>query len=415
MQYDPNRRAEGQDWGDFGWDEWTERTREFYRAEGWKGPGLELYSRAVALVECKARDDGVMKEAIEDEIVDGCSRRFAVESMAASLLDQMEAMLKGEGNTRENGKPKRARAAGQFRSIERDVRELSRTIRDREFESFDDLNEFLDNTFNSDDGPRESRQQSRADTAQDLIYDAWESESQWERIQMAQEALEIDPDCADAYVLLAREGSRSSEEYAALMRKGVEAAERALGKENMDELEGHFWGFVETRPYMRARLGLAQGLEWMGKTDEAIAHYRDLLRLNPVDNQGARYLLATCLMRTGGMDELEELVSEYEEDCSAEWHYNRALLAYHREGDSINSRRELKHALKANKYVPAYLLGKKKIADELPEYVRVGGAEEAAGYSSAALAGWRQIHGALAWLRNVAGRKKKALRRQSTA
>ena len=43
-------------------------------------------------------------------------------------------------------------------------------------------------------------------------------------------------------------------------RAGLDAGELALGPEGFEEYDGHFWGFLETRPYMRARHGLALAL-----------------------------------------------------------------------------------------------------------------------------------------------------------
>jgi hypothetical protein len=65
-------------------------------------------------------------------------------------------------------------------------------------------------------------------------------------------ALGISPLCADAYVLLAEE-AQSIEEARDLYAKGVEAGELALGPQGFEEYAGHFWDFLETRPYMRAR------------------------------------------------------------------------------------------------------------------------------------------------------------------
>jgi hypothetical protein len=48
---------------------------------------------------------------------------------------------------------------------------------------------------------------------------------------------------------------------------------------------------------MRARLGLVQALRDLGRDDEAVAHYRELLELNPGDNQGVRYLLVATLLQ----------------------------------------------------------------------------------------------------------------------
>jgi len=55
---------------------------------------------------------------------------------------------------------------------------------------------------------------------------------------------------------------------------------------------------------MRARAALAQCLWSLGKHEEAIGHYRELLRLNPSDNQGMRYLLAASLLELGKIDAL---------------------------------------------------------------------------------------------------------------
>ncbi len=127
--------------------------------------------------------------------------------------------------------------------------------------------------------------------AQDMMYDAWEVTDPKGRIALARKALEVSRDCADAYVLLAEETASSVSEALDLYRQGVEIGERALGKDTFEEDVGHFWGILETRPYMRARAGLAECLWADGKHDEAIEHYKDMLRLNPNDNQGIRDLL----------------------------------------------------------------------------------------------------------------------------
>src|SRR6185369_16919953 len=103
------------------------------------------------------------------------------------------------------------------------------------------------------------------------------------RIALARKALGISPLCADAYVLLAEEAARSVEEARDYYTKGVEAGELALGPHGFEEYAGHFWGFLETRPYMRARAGLASALLKLGDIDSAIGHFSDMLKLNPND------------------------------------------------------------------------------------------------------------------------------------
>ncbi len=70
----------------------------------------------------------------------------------------------------------------------------------------------------------------------------------------------ISPLCADAYNLLADEAATPAEARDLYLR-GLEAGELALGPEDFEEYGGQFWGFLETRPYMRARHGLALALQ----------------------------------------------------------------------------------------------------------------------------------------------------------
>src|SRR5213078_3903422 len=119
-----------------------------------------------------------------------------------------------------------------------------------------------------------------------VMYDAWDQTTSRARVALAHKALAISPLCADAYVLLAEEEAQSAAKALEYYRKGVEAGEQALGRKGFKEYAGHFWGFLETRPYMRARAGLAATLVQLGDVAGALAHYRDMLQLNPNDNQG---------------------------------------------------------------------------------------------------------------------------------
>ena len=159
--------------------------------------------------------------------------------------------------------------------------------------------------------------------AQQVLEQAYQEPSPQKRIKLAQQALAICPDCADAYVLLA-EHAGSRKETAEWYEKAVAAAERALGPEIFREGEGHFWGIFETRPYMRARLGLANTLWTSGRQEEAVNHARDMLRLNPGDNQGIRYTLAGWLLNLDRDEELAQLLEQYGDEGSATWAYTRS-------------------------------------------------------------------------------------------
>ncbi|HEY8741700.1 MAG TPA: tetratricopeptide repeat protein [Chloroflexota bacterium] len=219
-------------------------------------------------------------------------------------------------------------------------------------------------------------------------------------------ALEASADCADAYVLLAEETAQTLDLYA----KGVAAGERALGAAAFIEGVGHFWGTVETRPYMRARLGLAQCLWATGQRAEAIAHYQELLRLNPGDNQGVRYVLLPCLLEVGEHAGAKALLEQYPDDAMAAWAYARALLTFQEQGDSPLARRQLADAAAANPHVPAYLLGSKRLPAQPPASYGIGDAAEAVVCATEQTGAWRQTPGALAWLAASGPRALQALR-----
>ncbi len=234
--------------------------------------------------------------------------------------------------------------------------------------------------------------------AQSLMYEAWDETNPARRIILAHEALDISADCADAYVLLAEEEADTVGKALEYYRQGVEAGERALGKKYFSENEGYFWGLLETRPYMRARQGLANTLWELGRYDEAIGHFRELLRLNPGDNQGIRYSLLNLLVGLEHNEEAQELLEEFEEDGMAEWLYTRALITFRGEGPNQAAEEALQEALEQNPHVPPYLTGRKRIPNQLPAYMGWGDESEAKIYASSYLAHWRRTPGAVDWL-----------------
>jgi len=239
--------------------------------------------------------------------------------------------------------------------------------------------------------------------AQEVMYDAWDQTSPRARVALAHKALAISPLCADAYVLLAEEEAKSAEEALEYYRKGVEAGEKALGTKGFRQFAGHFWGFLETRPYMRARAGLATTLSMLGEVGAAISNYQDMLRLNPNDNQGIRYVLAACLMRSGDTEALKKLLKQYDEDGSALWLYTQALVAF-RENDARDKRAEelAKRAWSANRHVPAALASTKKVKPSTNDYITMGGKDEAAHYVEEWGFDWLTTPGAVDWLTKVA-------------
>ena len=237
--------------------------------------------------------------------------------------------------------------------------------------------------------------------AQDVMYEAWNRTTSRSRIALAHKALAVSPLCADAYNLLAEEAAIIAEARD-LYARGLEAGELALGPEGFEEYEGHFWGFLETRPYMRARHGLALALLELGEEEAAVEHFRAMLKLNPGDNQGIRYLLLGCLLKRNDMAALKELLAAYEDEWSAYWLYTRALVAF-REGKKAERQalRLVQDVWSANQHVPAILAGAEPPVTSRSGHITVGGADEATDYVRDCGLAWRQTPGAVAWLNKL--------------
>jgi len=184
--------------------------------------------------------------------------------------------------------------------------------------------------------------------AQNIMYAAWDADSQEEAVRLATEALAVCPECADAYNLLAETRARSIEEALDLYQAGVKAGERALGERVFEEDVGHFWGLLETRPYMRARAGVALCLWSLERHEESVDHDFDLLRLNPNDNQGVRWSLIAHLTELDRDGEASEFHDRNPETLGAAWTHTRASLLFRKSGDSKEACEARKAALDGN-------------------------------------------------------------------
>ncbi|WP_116127743.1 tetratricopeptide repeat protein [Lewinella sp. IMCC34183] len=236
------------------------------------------------------------------------------------------------------------------------------------------------------------------DRAQELLYDAYEAEPE-HAVSLVRQVLKLDPDNADAYLLLA-DLAYASDTTLALdyARKGVAAGKRRIGKK-FRSLRGQFWGFLETRPYMRAKLECATLLYELDRIDECLAEYAELIELNPLDNQGNRYPYASVLVESGRWKEYAELQERYAEESSAMWLFPYALYRFKTEGDTPVSLEALRQADLANAHViPLLLREVEPEEDLLKDYYSPGDETEALTYLHWGVHGWLDDAAALEWL-----------------
>lgn len=279
------------------------------------------------------------------------------------------------------------------------MRDIQRVIEGKNFQSVEELNTYLAALTGSglqevltDVGPLSVREQ-----AQELAWNAMEAQTEEQARELVRRALALDADCVDALVLAAKLDARSVKEAIALLEKAVEAGERSLGKGFFVENKGHFWGLIETRPYMRARQELAAIHRAEGHVRKAMAHFEALLGLNPNDNQGVRYELLGCYLECRELESARELMDRYKGDPFVLVAWARVLERY-LSRDPAGAGRALTKARKANRFVELYLSTMKKMPEQMPETYSLGSEEEAICCVLELMPAWVKHRDALFWL-----------------
>jgi len=236
--------------------------------------------------------------------------------------------------------------------------------------------------------------------AEARVFDSMEATSDEQALTLLLSALDADPSNAEALLALREFFSLTLEEDIAATRAIVSIAEKRLGKKAFNACAGHFWGFLETRPYMRAREYLAELYLDAGMTDAAIAEWEAMLTLNVNDNQGVRYLLLPRYLEANNREAAAGLFEAYAGDC--EWSvvfvWGR-LLERLLQGDADGACRALAKARKSNGFLEAYLLGHRGVPKILPDVYKPGSREEAECYAEDLMRAWNAHPDAVKWLK----------------
>ncbi len=234
--------------------------------------------------------------------------------------------------------------------------------------------------------------------ANNLIQQAWASPDPIEKVQLAHQVLEQDPDNINALMLLAQWEAASSEERRDLLLRAVEGCERVLGEDFFEKNAGRFWKIRETRTFMEALTNLASTYAHLKEYDHAIACYERGIALNPMDNQYNRYPLSNCYISTRQLDKARALAEQFKQDNGAFFHYDLALCAFIDHGDNADTKQLKKQAIASNKYVPKVMTGKIRMPKRMPEQLGSGDKDEAVLYAAQNTELWRSVPGAIAWL-----------------
>ena len=239
--------------------------------------------------------------------------------------------------------------------------------------------------------------------ARALANQGWKTEGKEEAIALANEALALCSDCAEAYLLLGSRQAQTFEKSVGFAHTAKEAAIRAIGgQEAFDREIGTFWRTAETRSYLRSLEAVAN-IEWIRndyvKSNEA---YREMLYLSPVDEQGGRIPFTDGLVKLEEFEELERIFLSYNADMSINFFYNRALMLFKRDGGTEEASKAMFTAIDRNQHVPSYLLGRKRFPADpryFPPSEAYGDDNEALDYAYTNITIWRKSTGATRWLR----------------
>jgi len=237
--------------------------------------------------------------------------------------------------------------------------------------------------------------------AQLLVYDAWGARDARSRNALAKRALKLSPFCADAWTILADALGLTPDEKGSYLTRAVAAGALSLGPGGFEEFAGHFWGFHETRPYMRARERLSHHLWTCGLRKDAIAELEDMLLLNPGDNQGLRYTLLSWLLHQGDDTRVDALLAKQNDDQGAFLSWTRVLMAL-RAGEESKALSLMKsEAMSANSHIGTELTRPTPSIKPSRGYYTLGGKDEAETYVKLYGFAWIQTPGSLEWLKEL--------------
>ncbi len=285
-------------------------------------------------------------------------------------------------------------------------RDLQRMLSRQDFANIDEVNAFMAQIVGKPldaDAPANDRER-----AEDLVMAARGERSAATRRRMISDALALDTDCLPAHVALSEEAASPSEALTHI-NNAVAAGERVLAP-LLSEADAFVWGDPVGRIWLIACAQQAE-LHWQrGDRPRAIAGLREVLRRNPNDNQGMRYVLLQWLMRAGSLADIDQLLASYDEGTTA-WAFPKALHLYRMEGATAAAAKALRAAIAENRFVVPMLIGTHPMPDHLPDSYTLGGEDEAAMYVESALTLWIDAIGSFDWAVSVAPRSNPAAKR----
>ena len=153
------------------------------------------------------------------------------------------------------------------------------------------LERFMDEHNRSLPGKRLTEKTAR--TAEDFLQLAEEASSEKAAFRFAKKALALEPNNMDAKRVWLNYAPLDPFERFRLLEKAVQEGREQMEKQGLNDEEsiGHYWGILETRPYMRLLDDYVDDMLQSGMYGKAMAVCEEMLRLCENDNLGKRFTL----------------------------------------------------------------------------------------------------------------------------
>lgn len=244
----------------------------------------------------------------------------------------------------------------------------------------------------------------------------WTEEDRQRRLLLAHEALQVSPDCAEAYLVVGELESRDLATAFDWFTKGVRAAERHLERVEANFLVKHaenpdvWWQVPATQPYLRLRVALANTIRCMREYASALVHYRELMTLcQPRDYLGLKTGIVLCFLGLHMWEQAAAFISVLY-SCNAPGivpaylFWTDVLLTFRATMGQTKEAADvctacLNQAIQMVPVVLLYLVGETKLPSFPPAWMETGTVTEAVAYVLDSITAWQSVPGALDWLK----------------